>query len=539
MKQEDDFFETYDPNEEESFKTERTSEQEDYEIADDELFDAFPFRRTSDSSAAGAGTGQSERKRSSRQRHAGAKRSSDSGEQMVPRSLHTNGATEDEKNRASGGEDGSDEAAPPSDKRTHKKIVLVAGDRPLMVVIAALLIISVFVMMSSTLYKAGGTPGDKLSTHMTYMGIGLSVLLVIHAIRYQAYRQYSKYIFLFGFALTVLSIIFGLTEAEARRDLRIPYVGISFQPFELLKIGLIMLLANQLAARQQIIDRIRILPSFRPSRWGRYPEKNKKILYEHTIPIFAPIVLTCIITYFSVGNSTTLIIIGTCVLMFFIGRVNIRDIAKLTALGAAAALVLFAAGAGRADTGKSRLSKFSPDIFTEHVAETAAGIVVYDNPDEADQSINAKMSIASGRIFGKGPGMSTHRSNLQEVERDFVYAFIIEEYGLLGGVIVLALYLWLFSRGIVIFKRCGTAFPSLLVLGLSMMILFQALFHMGVSVSLLPVTGQQLPLISKGGTSMVFTLLALGMILGISRQTMQKTLDTAKGESLFEQSKNR
>lgn len=130
--------------------------------------------------------------------------------------------------------------------------------------------------------------------------------------------------------------------------------------------------------------------------------------------------------------------------------------------------------------------------------------------------------------------MSTHRSNLAEAERDFAYAFIIEEYGAVGGLIILLLYLWLFFRTIQIFKKCGTAFPSLLVLGLGLMIVLQAMIHMLVSVSLFPITGQQLPLISKGGSSLVFTLMALGMILGVSRQTAERTLDTPKNESLFE-----
>ena len=131
------------------------------------------------------------------------------------------------------------------------------------------------------------------------------------------------------------------------------------------------------------------------------------------------------------------------------------------------------------------------------------------------------MSIASGGFFGKGPGMSTHRSNLEEAERDFAYAFIIEEYGAVGGLVVLLLYLWLFFRTIQIFKKCGTAFPSLLVLGLGLMIVLQAMIHMLVSVSLFPVTGQQLPLISKGGSSLVFTL-------GIGDDTRRQPTDFGK-----------
>jgi cell division protein FtsW len=133
------------------------------------------------------------------------------------------------------------------------------------------------------------------------------------------------------------------------------------------------------------------------------------------------------------------------------------------------------------------------------------------------------MSIASGGVIGKRPGMSTHRSDLPEAERDYAYAFLIEEWGMLGGLFVLMLYMWLFFRCIEIFKNCKTAFPTLLILGLGAMITLQALLHMAVSVGLLPVFGQQLPLISRGGSSLIFTLIALGMILGVSRQTTAKT----------------
>ena len=117
---------------------------------------------------------------------------------------------------------------------------------------------------------------------------------------------------------------------------------------------------------------------------------------------------------------------------------------------------------------------------------------------------------------------------------DFAYAFIVEEYGFLGAVFILFLYLWVFFRTIVIFRRCGTAFPSLLVLGLGLLIVLQAFTNMMVSVNLGPVTGQTLPVISLGGSSMLFTSLAFGMILGVSRQTKEQTLDKPKGESLLE-----
>ncbi|MBR3853796.1 MAG: FtsW/RodA/SpoVE family cell cycle protein, partial [Tidjanibacter sp.] len=150
----------------------------------------------------------------------------------------------------------------------------------------------------------------------------------------------------------------------------------------------------------------------------------------------------------------------------------------------------------------------------------------YVRPDhELDQTMYAKMSIASGGLTGKGPGQSTNRY-LQEADKDMAYAFLIEEYGLLfGGAIILLAFLIMFYRGMEIFRKCGTAFPGLAVLGLITAIVLQAFLHMMVSVSLLPVTGQQLPIVSKGGSSLVFTLASLGLVMGISARANNGTLD--------------
>lgn len=422
---------------------------------------------------------------------------------------------------------------------------LFGGDKVLWTIIIVLLIFSMLLTFSATVYKPGGTPTAKLINQLVFIVTGIGALLVVHVIKYQLYGRIANAIFIVGLILTILAMAIGPEGAGARRDLDIPLIHIRFQPFEILKIGLLMVLAKQLARRQKNIENTPILPSLNPLAWRDNAQKNVDIIRKETIPVLGPILITCIVTFLSVGNSTTLIIAATCMVMLFIGRVRMADLGKIVGVAALGGVILFAAGFGRSDTGKSRMASFKPDMFEKHARMNSDSIEVYSYPEavtssgkiipeEANQSINAKMSIASGRFFGKGPGMSTHRSNLEEAEKDFAYAFIIEEYGALGGLIILLMYLWLFFRTIQIFRKCGTAFPSLLVLGLGLMIILQAMIHMLVSVALFPITGQQLPLISKGGSSLVFTLMALGMILGVSRQTSEKTLDTPKGESLFE-----
>lgn len=436
--------------------------------------------------------------------------------------------------RYGGGSDGGANGSGGNGRKRRPRIgVLFGGDKVLWTIIITLLIFSMLLTFSATVYKPGGTPTSKLIGQLTFIAIGTGALLLVHLIRYQFYGRIASFVFWAGWILTLVTLFIGTAGADARRDLVL--FGFSFQPFEILKIGLIMIMAKQLAKRQKNIENTPVMVSFRPSDWrgdGLYAQL--RIVARETVPLLGPLLITCLITFKAVGNSTTLIVAATCIIMLYIGRVRMSDIGKILLLGGILAGILFAAGFGRSDTGASRISKFEPDMITKHVRINSEGVEVYDNPQEAGQATNAKMSIASGRFFGKGPGMSTHRSNLEEAEKDFAYAFIIEEYGAVGGLLIMLLYLWLFFRTITIFRNCGTAFPSLLVLGLGLMIVFQAMIHMLVSVGLFPITGQQLPLISRGGSSLVFTLTALGMILGVSRQTANRTLDAPKDESLFE-----
>lgn len=445
-------------------------------------------------------------------------------------------------------------AAQPQGKRRRK---LFGGDSVLWIIMIALLILSVFITFSAEYYKVA-SPARNLGRHLMFIGMGAAVLWLVHIIKYQFYRKIAKTVWISGLILTLAGAVYGymLYKSGMRKtlDMRdLVVFGVSFQPLELLKIGMVMLLSMQLAGRQKQIDRMNILPSFRPSEWKRNAQEQVDILTKQTIPILGPVLVTCVVTQFVVGNSTTLIIGGTCFIMLLIGRVRRQDIVKMCGVLGGLVLILFIVGVGRSDTGKSRLARFTPNMHVKHATEITTidldgdtvRMEVYAPPikgygkdgkpiTEYDQVTTAKMAIASGEFFGKGPGMSTLRSKLPEAEKDYAYALLIEEFGAVGGLLVMLLFLWLFFRTIQIFKKCGTAFPSLLILGLGVMITLQAMMHMLVNVGLFPVAGQQLPLISKGGSSLVFTLFALGMILGVSRQTANNTLDAPKDQSLFE-----
>lgn len=422
-------------------------------------------------------------------------------------------------------------------KRRRLRGGLFGGDKALWVIIITLLIFSMLLTLSATVYKPGGTPVEKVFDQVKYILLGILLLLGVHIVKFQYYSNAARALFWIGFGLTLLPIALGAKDDGAWRGFVLPVVGIYFQPFEFLKIALVMLLAQRLARRQKNIENTQIVwnPVLYFSRDEKVSKRHRDIFWKQTIPLLGPIAITCLLTYFAVGTSTTIIIGLTCFVMLIIGRVRWQDLMKIAGVALlAGGILFFAMGAGRGQTGQNRINTHNPHMMTKFAKVNTDGEEVYDAPGEAGQAINAKMSIASGGFFGKGPGMSTHRSNLEEAEKDFAYAFIIEEYGVIGGVLILLLYLWLFFRSIQIFKKCGTAFPSLLVLGLGLMITLQAMIHMLVSVSLIPITGQQLPLISKGGSSLLFTLMALGMILGISRQTDTQTITAPKDESLFE-----
>lgn len=427
---------------------------------------------------------------------------------------------------------------------------IFAGDKAMWVVIVVLLIYSLFVVYSTTAYDVTLNANQELTKQLMFIGLGMVGFFFIQALNWRFYRPLIKFLYWASIILTVLMIVIHDGDNAARS---LPIGSFDFQPFEMLKISVILLLADRLARRQKNLDKIDIVPSLSPKQWKQDPQKQKMTLLDHTIPVLGPIVLACCITII-ISNSTTFIIAISCLLMLFIGRVKSSDLRKIILLGVVVgglALVGIklinsatksnkqkaqteqveqskggASNIGRLATLFGRFEGYSPNVIRKSTKTEPDGKEYYDKPEhELDQTMYAKMSIASGGLTGKGPGQSTNRY-LQEADKDMAYAFLIEEYGLFfGGVVILLAFLIMFYRGIEIFKKCGTAFPGLAVLGVVTAIVLQAFLHMLVSVSLLPVTGQQLPIVSRGGSSLIFTLASLGLVMGISARANDGTLD--------------
>jgi cell division protein FtsW len=400
---------------------------------------------------------------------------------------------------------------------------LIGGDKSLWVIFFLLGMISLLVVWSSTtalVYaRAEIDTWRELLAQFRFIVVGLLIVWVVHLIDIKQYNRYAR--LMFGLSLFAMLLVFvpgiGVKINGAYRWIQIPFTGITFQPSDFLKFSVMFILAQQLAIRQKSIDRIRILPSLRARDWRRGAPRQAQVdtLFDHTLPLLGPVALACgIILAFNFSTSALLFV--TCLLILVIGRVRMVEIGRLLlvvilALVLAVA-VMKATGIGRADTWLARLGIGQTEQTTSN--RTADG--------DYDQVEQAKIAIASGGLLGKGPGNSTQRTHLPLPYSDFAYAFITEEYGLAGALTVMILYLWIFSRTVFVARRCETAFPNFLVLGLGLMIITQAMTNMAVAVDIAPTTGQPLPLISKGGTSIMFISLAIGVIIGVSRQMEEK-----------------
>jgi cell division protein FtsW len=281
----------------------------------------------------------------------------------------------------------------------------------------------------------------------------------------------------------------GVTLNDAARWIQVPIVG-SFQPSDFASLALIVNLASMLSKRQQNIDDIK----------------------ESLIPILFWSGMICGLIALT-NLSTAVLLLITCMLIMFIGRVPTKYLAMLIFVG-----LLFGALAvkfgSRGETAKSRITNF------------------INGTELPFQAKHARIAVATGGIVGKGPGNSDQRNILPHPYSDFVYAIVIEEYGMMGGIIVLGLYLLLLHRGMKASYNSERAFGGLLSAGLCFDLVCQAMVNMGVVVGLGPITGQPLPLISMGGTSMVFTGLSIGIVLSVSRgeldQNWQQQTDEVK-----------
>ena len=389
---------------------------------------------------------------------------------------------------------------------------LFGGDRVLWVIIIALMTISVLVVYSSTAKMAYNprsalTTEAFLSSQLALLAICIVALFAVHRINSSTYRRFSLILWVVAVGLTTAVYFTGATTNGAARWISI--AGFQFQPSEMLKIALVMFLARQLAARQSTIRETQIVPSILFWTWGS--DKQRRIWREGGLPIFAPIVLTCMVIMPAHTSSAVLAFVLSLAILY-IGRVRWLEIFRIIGWAMVGVALVGLLGLGRSKTAGGRISTWV-DLWTTDRTE----IPVEDLSDTERSMI----AIYNGGILGRGAGQSAVRVEMTHPESDYAFAFFVEEYGIVMAMILVALYVWVFFRAIEIFERCPKKYPALLSLGIALLITGQALLHIMVTVNIIPETGQTLPLISRGGSSLLFTSIGLGMILSVSRQTQE------------------
>ncbi|SNS03104.1 cell division protein FtsW [Belliella buryatensis] len=353
------------------------------------------------------------------------------------------------------------------------------GDPIIWAIVILLSIISILVVYSATgtlAYKyKGGNTETYIVKHAFLVFLSLGVMWAVHKIPYKTFGIIGKLLLFISVPLLLFTYFFGSNINDANRWLTIPVIDQAFQPSDLAKLALIATLASFLAGKQ----------------------RNIRDFKNTFIPVMIAVGVIC--GLIGIANmSTAVLLLVTCLLLMFIGRVPMRYTFLIVMVGmlALTAAVFFGQRGG---TFVSRIENF---ISGDEI------------PYQAEQSY---IAISTGGITGKGPGNSEQRNSLPHPYSDFIYAIIIEEYGLVGGGGVLLLYLALLYRGMRIVASSTKPFGGLLSAGLSFALVLQAMVNMAVAVGLGPITGLPLPLLSMGGTSLIFTGFSLGIILSVSR----------------------
>jgi cell division protein FtsW len=377
----------------------------------------------------------------------------------------------------------------------------IKGDKIIWMVVLILLVISLLSVYSSTgslaYQNRSGNTFFYLFRQLKFILLGVLIIYFVHLVPYRIFSRVSVFALYLSIPLLILTLIAGTNINEATRWLQIPGTGLTIQPSDFAKIALVMYLAKILSVNQNNI-------------------KDFKGVFGK---ISLAIIGTCALIL-PANFSTALIVFITAFSLMFVGRIPLRYLAVMIFTGIFA-LSIFIGGAlllnkeGRIATWKNRIENY------------------VDGEGDNYQADQAKVAIVQGGLFGKGPGNSTQRNLLPHPYSDFIYAIIIEEYGsLVGGILVIALYLWLFFRAGMIIRRSKSTYGAFLAFGLSMGLVLQAFVNMAVAVGLVPVTGQTLPLVSMGGSSIFFASMATGMILSVSwgtKETPGEEGETDKG----------
>lgn len=382
--------------------------------------------------------------------------------------------------------------------------IVLKGDKTIWLIVLLLSIVSLLAVYSSTgllaFKKVSGNTEHFLFKHFIVLCGGATIMYATSSLPYTLYAKLARFFYLLSVPLLIFTLFMGTNLNDANRWITLPIIGMTFQTSDFAKIALILFLARQISKNQETINEWR----------------------GTVLPLIAIVFVVCALI-FPANFSTAALLFFTSMVIMFIGRVSIKHLAKIVGI-ALLCVTLFITGAkavgykGRIDTWINRIMTFVGR--NDHKADSKNAKVEFS--DEDYQAQQAKIAIATGGFFGKGPGNSEQRNFLPHPYSDFIFAIIIEEYGLVGGAFVLILYLLFFYRALLIVKRTDKAFAAMITIGFAFSMVFQALINMGVAVGVFPVTGQTLPLLSMGGSSIIFTSFAFGVILSVSNSIDNK-----------------
>jgi cell division protein FtsW len=387
------------------------------------------------------------------------------------------------------------------------------GDKVIWTLVVLLALISLLVVYSSTgslAYKMyRGNTEVYLFKQVAFITIGIMLIYFAHQVNYTVYSRAAQIVFILTIPLLIYTLFFGVNINEGSRWIRLPIINLTFQTSDLAKLALFMYVSRMLSKKQDVI----------------------KDFKKGFIPVITPVAITCVLI--APANLSTALLVGaTSLLLLFIGRVRMKHLllTGMLALIPIVMLVLTAVIEHKSGNGiqakKENKSKLTAR-FSTWVSRVDAFIYGGDAAEDEDHNyqINqAKIAIAKGGFFGLGPGNSEQRNFLPHPYSDFIYAIIIEEYGIAGGAIIMLIYLIFLFRSIQLFRKCPYAFGAFLSLALSFTLVIQAMANMAVNVNLFPVTGVTLPLISMGGSSFLFTCIAIGIILSVSSNVEKNDL---------------
>lgn len=378
------------------------------------------------------------------------------------------------------------------------------GDRTIWLIVVVLSFIGILAVYSATgtlaFAKQKGNTEFYFLRHIFYLSIGWFLLFSIHKIPFKYYSRIVQIGFWLSLGLLYLTLIIGSQINNATRVISLG--GFTFQPSDMAKLFLVMYIARFLSKKQDEVE---------------------------TLSVFGKIILTIIAVIIPIipeNLSTALVVMTTSTLLLYIGRIRYKYIFFLVG-GALLAFGLFLAFIFTIDMSKfedSRLPTWKKRIET-YMGNDEDGNSGY-------QQMQSKIAIATGGLMGKGPGHSTQRNFLPHPYSDFIFAIIVEEYGIVGGIIVIGCFIMLIVRCLKIVVESQRSFAALAVLGIAFSTSFQAFVHMGVSVGKLPVTGLTLPLVSMGGTSLILNSVAFGFILGISRHIQEEKIKEAEASAV-------